>query len=274
MKLSVAICAHNPRRNYLTRVLNALSNQSLDAANWELLLVDNASNEPLADSYDLSWHPHSRHIQVSQLGIAVARRRAFEEAAGDVIVFVDDDNVLDFDYLSYASRIGDEWPQLGVWGCSIEPEFEVPPSDHLSKFLSVLALRKVEAPLWSNVSICSDAEPWGAGMCIRASVAAAYCSAFDASPIRLGRQTGISMVPGEDTEMCMIACHLGWGMGIFPELKLTHLIPADRVTEDYILRAAEGIATSSMLIGYKWRGTVPQSPFSPKRLCFRSDASC
>lgn len=266
LELSVAICAHDPRRHFLERVLGGLKEQSLDTARWELLLIDNASKEPLRSLYDLSWHPQARYVLLEQLGIAVARQRALQEARGAFTIFVDDDNVLDRNYLAEALRIAEEWPQLGVWGGSTEPEFEVPPPDRLKNYLAVLALRTVDRARWSNVATCSDAEPWGAGMCIRSSVAAAYCAAFDASPIRLGRRAGISMIPGEDTEMCVIACNLGLGMGIFPELRLMHLVPQERVSEDYILRATEGIQTGILMIEYKWRGTVPKSLLAPKAL--------
>jgi hypothetical protein len=41
MQLSVIICCHNPRIDYLLRVLKALSEQTLLKERWELLLIDN-----------------------------------------------------------------------------------------------------------------------------------------------------------------------------------------------------------------------------------------
>ena len=63
MKLSVIICTFNPRRDYLTRVLIALKRQSLPMVQWDLVLIDNASNIPLDDTYDLSWHISARLIR-------------------------------------------------------------------------------------------------------------------------------------------------------------------------------------------------------------------
>jgi hypothetical protein len=57
---SVIICSHNPRADYLGRVLQALAEQTLSKTSWELLLVDNASHQPLEKSWDLSWHPRAR----------------------------------------------------------------------------------------------------------------------------------------------------------------------------------------------------------------------
>jgi hypothetical protein len=71
--LSVVICTHNPHAGNLRRTLNALREQTLPFEKWELLLIDNASAEPLASSWDLSWHPHARHIAEPQLGLSAAR---------------------------------------------------------------------------------------------------------------------------------------------------------------------------------------------------------
>jgi hypothetical protein len=52
-------------------------------------------------------------------------------------------------------------------------------------------------------------------------------------------------------------------MGVFPELRLVHLIPSSRLSEDYIARIAEGLETSSMLLFYKWGEIMPPSPYTP-----------
>jgi glycosyltransferase involved in cell wall biosynthesis len=75
MKLSVIICAHNPRPDYLFRTLEALRSQTVPNAQWELVLIDNASGKPLALHIDLSWHPEGRHIREEELGLTPARLR-------------------------------------------------------------------------------------------------------------------------------------------------------------------------------------------------------
>ena len=49
MQISVIICAHNSRTDYLTRVLEALKKQTLDPKRWELTIVDNGSRKPVAE---------------------------------------------------------------------------------------------------------------------------------------------------------------------------------------------------------------------------------
>ena len=263
--VSVIICAHNPRQAYLQRTLDALRGQGLPKDKWEFILVDNASSPPLADTVDLSWHPLARHVLERELGLSPARLRGIAEAKGDLLVFVDDDNVLEPGYLSETLRIAAEWPRLGAWGSgAIIPEFELEPVDYIKPLIPYLALRHVTKAAWTNVFPCVEATPWGAGLCIRRSVADAYRQMSGASEIsisgRRGRQTLLS---GDDVEICYVACDNGLGMGIFPELKLTHLIAKERVAPQYLLKIFEGTSTSNFLLAYKWKGDIPKSPLRP-----------
>jgi glycosyltransferase involved in cell wall biosynthesis len=266
---SVIICTHNPRSDYFARVLDGLRNQTLPLHKWELLIVDNASQVPLASSCDISWHPTARHILERELGVAYARRRGIHEASADLIIFVDDDNVLDENYLAEAIKIGQEWPCLGAWGSGcIRGDFEVEPRESLRSWLPV---REVTAPRWSNLAGVhllgespEEAIPWGAGLCVRKEVAIAYCQFCDQSSLQIISHQGEGLLGGEDTEMAFVCCRRGLGVGIFPELKITHLIPQRRVSEDYIVRFAEGTSISNNLLRYKWQHIIPQSPFSIK----------
>jgi glycosyltransferase involved in cell wall biosynthesis len=263
MEISVIICTHNPRPHYLSRVLAALRSQTLPMARWELLVIDNASLEPLtSDTYDLSWHPRARLVREEELGLSAARIRGIHEATAALLVFVDDDNLLAADYLAQALKISGAWPQLGVWGGSVVHEYEVQPPDHLREFVGALGYRDVKAPRWSNVMPCSDATPVGAGLCVRADVAQAYVEHCRNTTLRMSGRCGTSLLSGEDFEICYAACGLGMGMGLFPELMLLHLIPSHRLTEDYLIRLAEGIHTTGYLLTYKWQGIRPRSLFA------------
>jgi len=262
LELSVIICTHNPRPDYLRRVLEALRTQTLPVDQWELIVVDNASEHSVASRFDISWHPRGRHAREDELGLAYARQRGMREALSELLVFVDDDNVLALDYLAEALNIRQEWPQLGVWGGSIVPEFEVEPPAHLTKYLRLLALRKIDAPRWSNVATCADVEPWGAGLCVRSSVASAYRQHYRQSKIHLTGRSGTNLISGEDMEICYVARAASLGMGLFPELTVTHLIPEARLKEEYLVRLAQALHFSHLLLAFSWRGITPRSPFA------------
>ncbi|MEI7912365.1 MAG: glycosyltransferase, partial [Verrucomicrobiota bacterium] len=248
MKLSVIICTHTPRPDYLRRVLDALRTQSLPANQWELLLIDNASTEALAAKWDLSWHPNGRIIREDQLGLTPARLRGIREAAAEVLVFSDDDTVLDAEYLAEALRICDEWPMLGAWGGQPTPEFETPPPAWAGPYLQMLGLCRTEQDCWSN-NYDTHSLPIGAGLCILKSVAIQYATVLQSSAQRSGLdRTGSSLLSGGDTDMALTACDMGMGTARFMALKFAHLIPKARLTLEYLLALREGMVFSHVIL--------------------------
>jgi glycosyltransferase involved in cell wall biosynthesis len=263
-RLSVVICSHNPRPEYLTRVFAALRAQTLDKEEWELLLVDNASRERLSDVWDLSWHPHHAHVREDVLGLTPARVRGITHATRGLLVFVDDDNVLAPDYLERAAAIAEQNPHVGVFGAgALCPEFEVPPSPRLEPWLSLLALRSVAKPLCSKDLGAFRCVPWGAGLCVNRSLAVAYVEYIG----RLGRlgitgvvdRRGEHLFCGGDDLFSFAAVEAGYAFGVYPELRVTHLISRGRVEPAYILRLVHDHAYSHGILRYLLFGETPPS---------------
>ena len=258
--ISVIICAHNPRREYIERVLKALETQTLPLEQWELLLVDNASNKLLASEISLNWHPNARHIREEKLGLTSARLCGITESQADTLVFVDDDNVLDLDYLEVVLRISNNFPFIGAWGGQIRPEFEETPPEWTKSYWWMLAIREFEYDKWSNVVHSYETVPCGAGICVRKIVANQYLELVRSNSKRnlLGRK-GQQMTSSEDLDLAFTACDLGLGTGQFIDLKLTHLMPSNRFQEKYLLALAEAISYS-MPIMESFRGKLPVKP--------------
>ena len=224
--LSVVICTHNPRLDFLGRVLDALNEQQLPKETWELLLIDNASREPLPANFGLSWHPRARHVREDELGLTAARLRGIKESAGDLLVFVDDDNILQSDYLTECRTLAKNYPFIGAMGGQVIPEYEVPPGEEIRPFLHYLLIRKFDEVKWSNLLNFHATSPCGAGMCIRREVVTHYMQLVAADPRRkeLDRK-GESIFAGGDSDMALCSRLIGLGIGIFPSLRLAHLIP-------------------------------------------------
>jgi GT2 family glycosyltransferase len=202
----------------------------------------------------------------SELGLSAARQRGIRESSGTVLVFVDDDNVLDANYLSTALSIGKEWPRLGTWGSGATiPEFERQPPETLKVLLPSLPLRDADAPQWGNVPV-PESTPWGAGLCVRREIAVAYCDLNEQSGLKITGRKGKSLSSYEDVEISYVARRRGFGTGVFPELKLVHLIPKERLSTDYLLNLCQDSHTSYLLLTYKWSGDVPNDPFRPRAL--------
>jgi glycosyltransferase involved in cell wall biosynthesis len=248
-EITVILCTRNPRRDYLGRTLDALRRQSMALEHWELLLVDNGSTPPLEPSQLVGWHPQGRLVVEGQAGLTRARLAGIREARGLLLVFVDDDNVLADDYLENAGHIAATETRIGIFGGAIHPEFEQPPEPWTRPCWEMLAIREVTQDVWSNFSGHHTHIPCGAGMCMRKFLAEEWARRVMEEPLRLvlGR-SGTSLSAGEDNDMVQTVYGQGMGAGVFAALRLTHLIPPGRLERDYLLRLAEAIAHSLILL--------------------------
>jgi glycosyltransferase involved in cell wall biosynthesis len=214
-------------------------------------VVDNRSDEPLADRIDLAWHPDAHIVREESLGLTPARLRGIRDSRGDLLVFVDDDNVLDADFLATAHRISQERPFLGSWSGQCRPEFEEPPPEWTRRYWGNLVIRRFDKDVWSNLPRLPESMPCGAGLCVRREVALYYLDLHESGK-RLFQfdRSGKSLLSGGDNDLAACACDIGLGVGLIASLKLTHLIPPERLTQDYLARLAEGIHYSGAVLDY------------------------
>ena len=257
---SVILCTHTPRPDYLCRVLASIRAQTLPAEQWEFLLIDNASKQPLAEMLDISWHSRGKRIREDELGLTPARLRGIRESSGELLVFVDDDNLLAADFLERAAAISAQFPVLGAFGAGIlEPEFEVQPPPELRSNLNLLALRRLASALWTNKARDSECKPWGAGLCVTRHVANFYRQFVAELGITavLDRR-GERLFSGGDDLFARVAAAAGLHFGVFPELQITHLIPAGRLNRHYLFRLIHDHALSHGVLAYMLDGIQPQ----------------
>ncbi|MEO6209675.1 MAG: glycosyltransferase family 2 protein, partial [Gemmatimonadaceae bacterium] len=162
---------------------------------------------------------------------------------------VDDDNVLDPDFLAHAASIFASRPDIGACSGASRPEFETPPPDWTRRHWGNLVIREVSTDMWSNLPMLPDTMPCGAGLCVRRAVAAFYAElhANGRRPFALDRN-GTSLLSGGDNDLAACACDLGLGVGVFKALRLIHLIPSERLRESYLLTLAENIALSTVIL--------------------------
>ena len=252
MIATVIICTYNPRADYLQRCLDALCAQTLSRHRWELLVVDNRSQEPLGGRIDLSWHFSARLVREDELGLTPARLRGIRESTGDLLIFVDDDNVLDPDFVETALGVAQQRPFLGSWSGQCRPKFEEPPPEWTRRYWGNLVIREFERDVWSNLPRLSQSMPCGAGLCVRRNVAEHYLRLNESGERAFQfDRTGDVLLSGGDNDLAACACDIGLGVGLIASLKLTHLIPPERLTVDYLARLAEGIHYSSTLLDAK-----------------------
>ena len=106
-RYTVAICTHN-HADQLATTLPALSALRTPDEAWELLIVDNASTDATSEILARAdWHVagiENRVVREERLGVANARNRAVIESRGEYVLFLDDDETPDPDWLRAMER--------------------------------------------------------------------------------------------------------------------------------------------------------------------------
>jgi hypothetical protein len=265
--ISVITCSHNPRLDYLERVFESLAKQTVEPTCWEYILIDSASSESLATHVNLSWHPRARCIREEALGLTRARLRGIAESQGDLLIFVDDDNALDSDFIEQARCLYYARPDIGAWSGATRPGFEQPPPSWTRAYWGNLVIRDVPRDIWSNLPSLPETMPCGAGLCVRRKVASYYSTLHTTGhrPFQLDR-IGSSLLSGGDNDLAACACDVGLGVGIFRSLSLTHLVPSSRLQEDYLVQLAEGVALSAVLLRSLRDPSAARSPTWKRRI--------
>lgn len=149
---TVALCTHN-HADRLERTLADLPQIHLPKAAWEFLVIDNGSRDATPELLTRHVWPAGWEVRVvreDKLGIANARNRAIAEARGEYLIFLDDDESADPDWLlAYERLVQEHAPD--AFGGRIEVLFEDarPPwlSNELLDFLGKLDWGEKVKPL-------------------------------------------------------------------------------------------------------------------------------
>jgi glycosyltransferase involved in cell wall biosynthesis len=256
LAITVIIPTHNPHPKRLRRTLDGLRAQTLPAVKWDVILVDNASDRfPAADFFADCRPANFTILSEPILGLTAARRRGLAAAPGNLAVLVDDDNVLAPDYLTTVIARFEADPRLGAAGGKSMPEFAVEPPAWAREFFPLLALRDLgEAPMVATTLRPAGSErneypvfaPIGAGMALRRSAWEEWMKLSAKSTLTDRR--GASLSSGGDNEIVLQIMRAGWSVAYFPDLVLTHLIPPERLSPDYLARLNQGIQKSWMRV--------------------------
>jgi hypothetical protein len=195
-------------------------------------------------------------VREDVLGLTYARIRGISEARGALLVFVDDDNVLAGNFLEVALETSQRYRELGAFGAgSIVPEFEEEPAPALRPYLGMLAIRSVHEELWSNHAEDHQVIPWGAGLCVRRPIAQAWVGLVQQMNMSHVGRTGNRLFAGDDDLFSWVAAFEGSGFGIFPGLRVLHLISAKRIRPDYLLSLIHDHTFSHRILRFRLDGT-------------------
>jgi glycosyltransferase involved in cell wall biosynthesis len=249
-KLSVIVCTYNPAIEMFVQCLHGIRKAMGGVNVEEVIIVDNNSNPALADRPELRQFNEGpfRILRETVQGLTPARLRGIREAKGELLVFVDDDNLIPEDFFLKGAEIARQNPLMGAFSGQVILEFEEKPEDWTKKYWGLLVYREFDRDVWSNLPHLTITMPCGAGMYVRKEVADYYLELNDSGKRKVQMdRTGKSLFSGGDNDLAACACDIGLGVGLFHKLVLKHYIPKERMRLDYLLKLTRGIYASAVV---------------------------
>jgi glycosyltransferase involved in cell wall biosynthesis len=261
MGVTVAICCHNSATRIRPTLEHLLAQAGAVPHSWEVLLVDNASNDDTVAAAKNVWTSKDVPLRIateSQPGLMHARKCAFREAAFEYVAFVDDDNWVCPRWVSEVARIMDANPGIGALGARSEPAFEISPPPWFEGFQGCYAVGQ-QWPEAGDVTV-GRGFLWGAGLTIRKTAWQQILALGFHSQLE-GRR-GSVLTAGEDNEICQALRLAGWRLYFEPKLSFRHFIPAQRLKWDYLRKIVANFGASSILLDvYQWCYSDAKAPW-------------
>lgn len=248
---SVIVCSYNPDRIILERLVTAIAKLNAPVSlPVEYIFIDNNSSTPLS-SYPvlasfLEKETNSKCIIEEQTGLTEARTRGFREAAYEWIVFFDDDNEPDANYLINLENAISEHPQVYCWG----------PAEIKVEFLNAdknawVQQKKIyfQERNWGKTSfgiapVWQEYFPYGTGLVVHASVLEEYVKRIESRQYSLSDRKGKSLSSGGDLQIVLTATDMQLAVGTIAGLKVNHLIVEKKATVSYLERQVYGTSSS------------------------------
>jgi glycosyltransferase involved in cell wall biosynthesis len=235
MNLTVVIPTYNGAIR-LPSVLDKLKAQEgCENISWEVLVVDNNSTDntrEVFDSYARRWDLDAplRYVFEERQGLAFARKRAVDEARGEIVSFLDDDVLPEKDFVKKAVSFKKSHPKAGVWGAEIRGVYHGEVPRELSTIKSHLAVQELGCkpfkidPTFSGVAVAG-----GCFAAIRTEMKKHMQGSLFLSGVSAGNR-----VAGEEYEVFFKMFKSGWELWYAPDMIAYHQIPAERLTAKYL----------------------------------------
>lgn len=235
-RVTVIICTYN-RADLLRQTLAGVAQQDYPADALEVLVIDNNSRDATPSVVaEFAGAPHvPRHVLETAQGLDHARNRGLAEARGDILLFADDDILVEPDWVHQmaAPFIADSAGRIGCVGGEVVPVFPDGLPAWIREWHAPLAFRPDAGPVPPRDS------PMGANFAFPRRV-------FDKiGPFAAGLdRKGASLFGGGDGEIVRRVRAAGYEVWFAPAAKVLHQMPASRTTFRYAARHAFDSARS------------------------------
>ena len=238
--ISVVICCYNSAW-VIKRTLDALKEQRFKTPiSYEVVLVDNRCTddtvtvaEDTMKGSEIDFHI----VREDNPGLANARRRGIKEVKYEYVLYCDDDNLLCPDYVSTMVELLDRMPDVGAVGGKGIAEFESEPAQIVKENLGCYAVgSQLEHKDWL----------WGAGLALRTELVK---DVYNKQKCYLVGRKGNKLLSGDDSELVMSIVLRGYKAYPLDEISFTHVLKADRLSEEYFYRLYKGLTLPRPVLG-------------------------
>jgi glycosyltransferase involved in cell wall biosynthesis len=235
--ISIIVCCYNSALRLPETLRYLAAQEVLSMIPWEVIIVNNASKDNTSDIAKLEWgkyHCKAAFKVIDQPipGLSAAREKGIETSKFEYVLFCDDDNWLDKNYVNIAFETMESHPDTGIIGGQSSGFFEIQQPFWFQSFSQSYV---VEKPMLSSGYLPEDREYLaGAGMLIRKGLYR-NLKILGFNPILTGRN-GKSLMSGEDYELCLLANYLGYRIYYEERLSLVHFMTKERLSWDYCIK--------------------------------------
>lgn len=238
-RVTVAIPTYR-RAAWLRQTLEGLTRQDYPADRLEILVIDNNSPDDtraVVESFAAASHP-PRYLRETQQGANFARNRALAEARGEIIVYGDDDILVEPGWLRELMQpfVQDRDGRVGASAGEVVPVFPEGAPDWVRSFHGPQALRADLGPT------AGHQVPMSANLAFRRD-ALRRAGGWDTS---VGRKGG-RVFGGEENAPIRRLREAGYAVWFAPRAKVLHQMPAGRTTLRYVQRHAFDSACSRVV---------------------------
>lgn len=232
MKITVILCTYNRCQSLATALESLAALQLPESVAWEVLVVDNNSNDqtrPVIEAYCRKYPGRFQYLFEARPGKSHALNAGIRQAGGDILAFVDDDVTVEPEWLQRLTSSLNNGKWVGSGG-RVLPEKKFSPPRWMSTEgryalapLAVFDLGLEAKPL--------DESPFGTNMAFQKRMFEKYGD-FRTD---LGPRPG-SEIRNEDTEFGRRLLEAGERLRYEPDAVVYHSVPQKRIQKDYFLR--------------------------------------
>jgi glycosyltransferase involved in cell wall biosynthesis len=242
--VTVAIQTYN-RSATLAETLKSLRDlRCPETAEYEILVVDNNSNDgtpQVIQEYGRLLAPRLRSVLEPRQGLSHARNRALQEARGQLVSFLDDDVIVDPDWLSAVTAAFEKHSATVVGGRSYLIYRSRRPAwlpEHYEFYLSRL-------DYGDQVIVDTDQDLYGLNFSVRKDVAL-QVGGFNPS---LGRCGLVSFRSGEESDLLRKIRGRGGVVVYEPRAVVGHIVLESRLRMKWFVRRAFSAGVDTETLG-------------------------